>query len=263
MKILTILATAAIVAAFGSDAVAQSRYTPPQPAYLSSDLAAPWIVQLRRKPAAGGSYSVEVSRPQPRTAFSGFFSPLQADPVRRNPKPRSVGVLRPAIVEQPAQKPRQAKQDFDPIYLPQKVSYETSQPAGTIIIDTGARFLYLVEGDGTARRYGVGVGREGFQWSGTNKISRKAEWPSWSPPSQMIAREARKGKHLPSYMEGGPQNPLGARAMYLGSTLYRIHGTNQPWSIGQSVSSGCIRMRNEDVIDLYERVNIGAKVVVS
>ena len=113
------------------------------------------------------------------------------------------------------------------------------------------------------RRYGVGVGKAGFEWAGTNKITRKAEWPSWTPPKEMIARERKKGRELPPFMEGGPANPMGARALYLGSTLYRIHGTNQPWTIGQAVSSGCIRMRNEDVMDLYERVNIGAKVIVS
>jgi lipoprotein-anchoring transpeptidase ErfK/SrfK len=113
-----------------------------------------------------------------------------------------------------------------------------------------------------ARRYGVGVGREGFEWSGTNKISRKAEWPDWRPPAEMRERERKKGKKLPIVMAGGPGNPLGARALYLGDTLYRIHGTNQPHTIGMAVSSGCIRMRNEDVMDLYERVGVGTKVIV-
>jgi lipoprotein-anchoring transpeptidase ErfK/SrfK len=131
------------------------------------------------------------------------------------------------------------------------------------MIDTNSRFLYLVTGNGKARRYGVGVGKEGFEWSGTERVSRKAEWPSWRPPAEMIAREREKGRELPAFMEGGPANPLGARAIYLGDTLYRIHGTNQPWTIGQAVSSGCIRMRNEDVMDLYERVKNGAKVIVS
>jgi lipoprotein-anchoring transpeptidase ErfK/SrfK len=107
------------------------------------------------------------------------------------------------------------------------------------------------------------VGRPGFEWAGDHKVTRKAEWPAWTPPPQMIERERQKGKILPPYMEGGPDNPLGARALYLGDSLYRIHGTNQPWSIGQAVSSGCIRMRNEDVIDLYERVGVGTKVIVS
>ena len=114
-----------------------------------------------------------------------------------------------------------------------------------------------------ARRYGVGVGKPGFGWSGTHHVSRKAEWPGWTPPKEMIAREAAKGHYLPVHMEGGPNNPLGARALYLGSTLYRIHGTNAPWTIGHNVSSGCIRMRNEDVLDLYDRVHVGTRVVVT
>jgi lipoprotein-anchoring transpeptidase ErfK/SrfK len=138
------------------------------------------------------------------------------------------------------------------------VAYDGPYGPNTIIIDTSERRLYLVQEDGTALKYGVGVGREGFQWSGTNRISRKAEWPGWTPPPAMRKRQP----HLPAYMEGGPNNPLGARAMYIGSTLYRIHGSNEPWTIGQAVSSGCIRMVNEDVMDLYERVSVGTKVVV-
>ena len=115
---------------------------------------------------------------------------------------------------------------------------------------------------GKARRYAVGVGKPGFEWAGTHKVTRKAEWPSWRPPAEMIAREKKKGRTLPTFMEGGVNNPLGARALYLGSTVYRIHGTNQAWSIGKAVSSGCIRMRNEDVMDLYDRVPKGTKVRV-
>jgi lipoprotein-anchoring transpeptidase ErfK/SrfK len=138
------------------------------------------------------------------------------------------------------------------------VPYAGPHAPGTIVIDTSERRLYLVQADGTALRYGVGVGREGFQWSGSHRITRKAEWPGWTPPAAMRKRRP----DLPAYMEGGPGNPLGARAMYIGSTLYRIHGSNEPWSIGQAVSSGCIRMVNEDVIDLYERVRVGTRVVV-
>ena len=127
---------------------------------------------------------------------------------------------------------------------------------GTIIINTKERRLYYLMGDGKAMKYGIGVGRPGFQWTGTHRVSRKAEWPGWTPPPAMRKRVP----NLPSYMEGGPNNPLGARAMYIGSTIYRIHGSNEPWSIGQAVSSGCIRLANEDVIDLYERVNVGARV---
>ena len=152
--------------------------------------------------------------------------------------------------------------EVDPQYLPQTVAYDGKEKAGTIVIDTNNRFLYLITGNGQARRYGVGVGKPGFEWAGAHKVTRKAEWPSWTPPKEMISREAAKGHYLPARMDGGPENPLGARAMYLGSTLYRIHGTNAPWTIGYAVSSGCIRMRNEDVVDLYERVNIGTKVIV-
>jgi lipoprotein-anchoring transpeptidase ErfK/SrfK len=134
--------------------------------------------------------------------------------------------------------------------------------AGSIIVRTPERALYLVLGDGRARRYKVGVGREGFQWSGTSRIVNKAEWPTWRPPQVMIEREAAKGHMLPEVMAGGPENPLGARAMYIGGTLFRIHGTNNSSSIGGAVSSGCIRMMNTDVMDLYDRVNIGAKVYV-
>ncbi|SRR6266545_1939137 len=138
------------------------------------------------------------------------------------------------------------------------VDYRTNEAAGTIIIDTPNTYLYFVLGNGKAIRYGIGVGREGFTWSGVQTITKKAEWPDWTPPAEMIARQP----YLPRYMAGGPGNPLGARAMYLGNTIYRIHGTNAPSTIGGRVSSGCIRMVNEDVMDLYSRVNIGTKVVV-
>ena len=140
----------------------------------------------------------------------------------------------------------------------QLVFYPSNQPAGTIIIDTAHTFLYLTLGRGKALRYGIGVGRKGFTWSGVEKISRKSAWPDWIPPAEMIARQP----YLPRWVGGGPGNPLGARALYLGSTDYRIHGTNNPASIGTHVSSGCIRMRNADVIDLYDRVAVGTKVVV-
>lgn len=143
-----------------------------------------------------------------------------------------------------------------------EVDYSGKEPAGSLIIDTSKRRLYYVLGKGRAMRYGIGVGREGFSWSGSEKITRKAKWPSWTPPAEMRAREAKAGNKIPAFMPGGEENPLGARAMYLGHTLYRIHGTNEDWSIGRAVSSGCIRMLNEDVIDLYNRVKVGAKVVV-
>ena len=138
------------------------------------------------------------------------------------------------------------------------VPYQTSEKPGTIIIDTKARFLYYVMGNGRAMRYGIGVGREGFGWTGTERITRKAEWPDWRPPAEMRRRQSE----LPAFVPGGPENPMGARALYLGHTLYRIHGTNEAWSIGYAVSSGCIRMLNDDVIELYERAKRGAKVIV-
>jgi lipoprotein-anchoring transpeptidase ErfK/SrfK len=140
----------------------------------------------------------------------------------------------------------------------QVVHYPTREAPGTIIIDTPNTYLYLIMGNGQAMRYGIGVGREGFTWSGTQTIAKKAEWPDWTPPPEMIARQP----YLPRHMAGGPGNPLGARAMYLGGTVYRIHGTNAPNTIGTRVSSGCLRLVNEDVIDLYNRVHVGTKVIV-
>jgi lipoprotein-anchoring transpeptidase ErfK/SrfK len=140
----------------------------------------------------------------------------------------------------------------------QVVAYSGGEAAGTVVIDTGNTFLYLVMPGNRAVRYGIGVGRDGFRWSGTQAITKKAEWPDWTPPAEMIARQP----YLPRFMAGGETNPLGARAMYLGSTIYRIHGTNAPSTIGTRVSSGCIRLTNEDVADLYSRVNIGTKVIV-
>jgi lipoprotein-anchoring transpeptidase ErfK/SrfK len=139
-----------------------------------------------------------------------------------------------------------------------EVSYSSQYGAGTIVVNTKERRLYLVLGNGRAIRYGVGVGRPGFEWGGAKTITRKAEWPGWTPPPQMLKRRP----DLPRHMKGGPENPLGARAMYLGSSLYRIHGSNEPETIGQAVSSGCIRMLNDDVVDLYDRVRVGTRVVV-
>ena len=147
---------------------------------------------------------------------------------------------------------------FDPKFLKQVVEYPTKEKPGTIIIDTPNKFLYLVQEDGKALRYGIGVGRPGFEWAGVKAITAKKEWPDWRPPKEMLLRRP----DLPEFVPGGPQNPLGARAMYLGSTLYRIHGSNEPETIGQAVSSGCFRMTNEDVVDLYNRVHVGATVVV-
>ncbi len=142
------------------------------------------------------------------------------------------------------------------------VPFKRDLKPGTILIKTGERRLYYVLPGGKAIKYGVGVGRQGFTWQGRKRISRKAEWPGWTPPAQMIARELKKGRKLPAFMPGGPNNPLGARALYLGGSIYRIHGTNNDGSIGRAVSSGCIRMRNDEVVDLYNRTDIGALVIV-
>jgi lipoprotein-anchoring transpeptidase ErfK/SrfK len=168
----------------------------------------------------------------------------QSEPQQSMPEPEQAS--------DPTQRP------FDPKYEKQLVEYQGKESPGTIVIDTPNKFLFLVQGDGKALRYGIGVGKPGFTWSGVKTVSAKREWPDWTPPAEMLVRRP----DLPRHMEGGPQNPLGARAMYLGSSLYRIHGSNEPWTIGTNVSSGCIRMRNQDVIDLYSRVNVGARVVV-
>ena len=148
--------------------------------------------------------------------------------------------------------------ELDPEFRRTMVLYRTTEAPGTIIIQTSERHLYVVQGNGRAIRYGIGVGRDGFQWQGLLKISRKQEWPDWTPPAEMIARQP----YLPRWMAGGPGNPLGARALYLGATVYRIHGTNRPDTIGTAVSSGCFRLVNADVTDLYERIPVGTKVIV-
>ena len=244
MLIRTLLA--ATILATTTNAYAGDRYTSRPPVIVSPDLAAPWLMQLTGEgvqPAVNSRRIVQRQRVEQRRV-------IRRDGAR----------VEQVAVTSRAQNPVRSR--IDPMYLPQLVSYDSKYKAGTIVIDTNNRFLYLVLGDGKARRYGVGVGKPGFEWAGAHTITRKAEWPSWTPPKEMIQREAAKGHYLPAFMEGGPANPLGSRAMYLGSTLYRIHGTNAPWTIGYGVSSGCIRMRNEDVVDLYERVNVGTKVIV-
>ena len=148
--------------------------------------------------------------------------------------------------------------ELDPRFKKQLVLYRSTEPPGTIIISSAERHLYLIQGNGRAMRYGIGVGRDGFQWQGLLNITKKAEWPDWTPPPEMIQRQP----YLPRFMAGGPGNPLGARALYLGATVYRIHGTNRPDTIGTAVSSGCFRLVNSDVADLYERVPVGTKVIV-
>jgi lipoprotein-anchoring transpeptidase ErfK/SrfK len=158
-----------------------------------------------------------------------------------------------------AEAPKKAmRRELPEEFRKQTVAYDGNEAPGTIVIDTSKRYLFLVQENGTALRYGVGVGRDGFSWTGVHKVTAKKEWPAWYPPAEMRQRRPE----LPKMMEGGPNNPLGARAMYLGSTLYRIHGSNEPWTIGQAVSSGCFRMTNDDVQDLYEHVSVDAKVIV-
>ena len=167
--------------------------------------------------------------------------------------PSNVAALPPEV--RPETEP---KKELAPQFRRTLVDYRTKEPAGTIIVDTPNTYLYLVLGGGKALRYGIGVGREGFTWSGVERVTRMLEWPDWTPPEEMIVRQP----YLPRFMAGGETNPLGARALYLGNTVYRIHGTNQPSTIGSFVSSGCIRLTNEDVMDLYRRVQVGTRVVV-
>jgi lipoprotein-anchoring transpeptidase ErfK/SrfK len=184
--------------------------------------------------------------------------PGHGDRYQQQPSYQPPGRLLPQAMPQQEEANDPAQHRFDPKFEKQVVDYHGKEGPGTVVVDTPNKFLFLVQGDGKALRYGIGVGRPGFTWSGVKQISAKKEWPDWTPPPEMLVRRP----DLPRHMEGGPANPLGARAMYLGSSLYRIHGSNEPWTIGTNVSSGCIRMRNEDVIDLYGRVNVGARVVV-
>lgn len=253
--ILSGLAGTFVICTTLSPALAGSRYSAPPKAVLSGDLASPWILQLRDNKA----YQERARR---NMVLRQRQMEIEKKKVNRVTLLRPAAKPRQAAVPVPA-RPQPVEENGLPAkFLPQLVAYSGSHSPGTVVIDTSRRFLYLVEDGGMARRYGVGVGREGFEWSGTEKITRRAEWPEWRPPEEMRARERRKGRELPVVMAGGPENPLGARALYLGSTLYRIHGTNRPDTIGKAMSSGCIRMRNEDVIDLYGRVKVGTRVVV-
>jgi len=185
--------------------------------------------------------------------------PVAAEPLSlAEPGHRAAAIFDPVMRDQRSiQRPGDTSV-AEPRLRRQVVEFPSSEAPGTIVIDTPNTYLYYVLGGGRAIRYGIGVGREGFTWSGVQTVARKAEWPDWTPPPEMVARQP----YLPRFMAGGLGNPLGARAMYLGGTIYRIHGTNQPETIGGRVSSGCIRMINEDVIDLYGRVEVGTKVVV-
>jgi lipoprotein-anchoring transpeptidase ErfK/SrfK len=216
--------------------------------------AGPLTLNSAPRPAPDRSGPAQQVAVQGPSMGGGFIEMLFGGPPRGQPGNYSGEPAQPYYSQSDAGEP----QALDPRYYKQEVSYDGKEPPGTIIINTPERLLYLVEGGGRALRYGIGVGRPGFTWAGVHNITSKREWPDWTPPDDMLKRRP----DLPRHMEGGPENPLGARAMYIGSTLYRIHGSNEPWTIGTQVSSGCIRMRNEDVMDLYERVKVGAKVLV-
>ena len=208
-------------------------------------------LNTRRTAAAFGALAIGVF------AFSGSAAavPLQLLPfITSSPAEQ----IRPAPQVAPPRRDESTAVEMPARLKRQIVGYATREAPGTVVIDTPNTYLYYVLGGGQAIRYGIGVGRDGFTWSGVQSISKKAEWPNWTPPAEMIARQP----YLPRFMAGGPGNPLGARAMYLGGTVYRIHGTNAPGTIGTHVSSGCIRLTNEDVADLYSRVNVGTRVIV-
>ena len=229
---------------------AQANVVPPTPSYVAPQ-AAPPPVAAEREPARYVSASSE------RNLGGGFIEFLfSGGRAVAPPRPSAEILARGEPAEQT--EAGDPHLNMDPKFQKQVVEYRGAEPAGTVVIDTPNRFLFLVQDSGTAVRYGIGVGKPGFTWAGEKKVSAKKEWPDWTPPPEMLQRRP----DLPHFMAGGPENPLGARAMYLGSSLYRIHGSNEPWTIGQAVSSGCIRMRNEDVIDLYEKVKVGTKVVV-
>jgi lipoprotein-anchoring transpeptidase ErfK/SrfK len=172
--------------------------------------------------------------------------------------PRDLRIMTPTIEDAAPGTAPSSDVRLPAVYQRQPVSYRSDEAPGTIIIDTQRRFLYLIQPNNIALRYGVGVGRDGFQWNGLLKITRKQEWPDWTPPPEMIERQP----YLPRFMAGGPGNPMGAAALYLGSTIYRIHGTNAPETIGHAVSSGCFRLVNDEIVDLYSRVPVGTKVIV-
>jgi len=206
----------------------------------------------------GAAQAQSLQGPQPEQSRVYYAPPMQSAPQQQYaPQGSYQGQMQNEDGQYDSQIGNEDAQ-LDPRLQRQVVDYPTREAPGTVIVDTPNTFLYYVLGNGKAMRYGIGVGREGFTWSGVKQVARKAEWPDWYPPTEMIARQP----YLPRMTAGGPGNPLGARAMYIGGTEYRIHGTNDPTTIGKDVSSGCIRLTNEDVIDLYSRVSVGAKVIV-
>jgi lipoprotein-anchoring transpeptidase ErfK/SrfK len=231
-------------------AARQNPYTEPEPSGVP---AAP-VYQAAQPDLGGGFFQFLFGGP-PQASAPRAYQPA-AEPVPQAQP--AIFSTDPAPSGDPTSAEDGAHQPVDPIFERQVVEYHGKEAPGTIIIDTPHKFLFLVEAGGKAMRYGIGVGRPGFTWAGVKTITAKREWPDWRPPDDMLHRQPA----LPRFMAGGPDNPLGARAMYLGSSLYRIHGSNEPWTIGHNVSSGCIRLRNADVIDLYSRVKVGTKVVV-
>ncbi|HZP77894.1 MAG TPA: L,D-transpeptidase family protein [Pseudolabrys sp.] len=232
-----------------------ARILPYPPEEADAGPPPPGVAPAYRGPSADYGHQLDPMAPRPGVA-------VDPDVVR---PPAGIGASKPAPAPAnlsalpPEDQPEVGEpKELPPQFKRQLVDYVTKEPAGTIIIDTPNTYLYLVLGNGKALRYGIGVGREGFTWSGAERISKMAEWPDWHPPAEMIERQP----YLPRFMAGGEGNPLGARALYLGKTLYRIHGTNQPSTIGSFVSSGCIRLTNQDIEDLYSRVQVGSRVVV-
>ncbi|MEA2975192.1 MAG: hypothetical protein QOF19_712 [Alphaproteobacteria bacterium] len=252
-----------------------SYYAPqemPQPMAMEPQYAPQVMVMqvaYQERPNLGGGFIEFLfggAERQPAPAYHLQPMPQRMQPVQMQPVPmQPVQAMQPPLLMQPMQAPDRPMMQAEPTrpamnprYMRQTVAYDGDEKPGTVVINTPERLLYLVEEGGKALRYGIGVGRPGFTWAGVHQVTAKREWPDWYPPDEMLKRRP----DLPKHMAGGENNPLGARALYLGSTLYRIHGSNEPWTIGTQVSSGCIRMRNEDVMDLYERVPVGAKVVV-
>ena len=233
------------------------RYVPAAPGFLYPERdanAAPY----GHMPGRGSS--IQRGELPPPGAPPPYGAPAATSAVPRPPMEINPGQP-PAILSSlsPEDQPEtRERKELPPQFRRQLVDYNSKEPAGTLIIDTANTYLYLALGNGQAMRYGIGVGREGFTWAGSERVSRMAEWPDWHPPEEMIQRQP----YLPRFMAGGEGNPLGARALYLGKTLYRIHGTNQPSTIGSFVSSGCVRLTNEDIQDLYDRVKVGSRVVV-
>jgi lipoprotein-anchoring transpeptidase ErfK/SrfK len=295
---MSTLASMFAASVFSASAFAQTSYAPysGQPVYVTQPAARQYVQQYyvsapqqaygaqpsyaagaapgyagTTAPAPGYAAPAPAAAPaSPSESHGGFLAAIFGGPTiqahvyqpfapqYQAPATQPTMINNPVPAYTPSSQGDMSNYPIDPQFERQVVDYRTDERPGTIIVDTPNKFLYLVEDGGKALRYGIGVGRPGFTWSGTHEITAKREWPDWHPPSDMLARRP----DLPRYMPGGLENPLGSRAMYLGSTLYRIHGSNEPWTIGTNVSSGCIRMRNADVEDLYDRVKVGTKVLV-